>query len=121
MPEGIAMTGAFETALSARVDTMLDACTKCGRCFEACPITGAAGIVDADARAAITGVLDIVRSGNGPETSRKWASSCVLSGECVKTCDYGVNPRFLLNMARVAMARARNEPRDRRRLGVLGF
>jgi heterodisulfide reductase subunit D len=115
------MTGAFETALSARVDAMLDACTKCGKCFEACPITGAAGIADADARDAIAGVLDIVRSGEGPETSRRWAASCVLSGECIKACDYGVNPRFLLNMARVAMARARREPRDRRRLGVEGF
>ncbi len=35
----------------------------------------------------------------------------MLSGECIKVCDYGVNPRFLLNMARVAMARAKNEPR----------
>jgi len=115
------MTSAFETALSARVDTMLDACTKCGKCFEACPITDAAGIAGADARDAIAGVLDIVRSGSGPATSRAWASSCVLSGECIKACDYGVNPRFLLNMARVAMARAGNEPRDRRRLGVEGF
>ena len=112
---------AFETALSARVDEMLDACTRCGKCFEACPITGAAGIADAEPREVITGVLDVVRSGDGPAASRKWAESCVLSGECIKVCDYGVNPRFLLNMARVAMARAGNEPPDRRRRGVEGF
>jgi Fe-S oxidoreductase len=115
------MPSAFESALAARVDAMLDACTKCGKCFEACPITGAAGIADADPRATIAGVLDIVRTGDGPEASSKWASSCVLSGECIKVCDYGVNPRFLLNMARVAMARAKNEPREQRRLGVDGF
>jgi Fe-S oxidoreductase len=100
---------------------MLDACTKCGKCFEACPITGAAGIADADPQAAIAGVLDILSTGDGPAASRKWASSCVLSGECIKVCDYGVNPRFLLNMARVAMARAKNEPRQQRKLGVDGF
>ena len=100
---------------------MLDACTKCGKCFEACPITGAAGIADADPQATIAGVLDIVRTGGGPEASRKWASSCVLSGECIKACDYGVNPRFLLNMARIAMARSKNEPPVRRKLGVEGF
>src|SRR5207248_7759152 len=100
---------------------MLDACTKCGKCFEACPITGAAGIGDADPQATIAGVLDIVRTGDGPEASRQWASSCVLSGECIKACDYSVNPRFLLNMARVAMARARNEPAQRRKQGVDGF
>ena len=33
----------FETALTARVDEMLDACTKCGACFTACPIAGPAG------------------------------------------------------------------------------
>ena len=117
----ICMAGPFETALAARVDTMLDACTKCGKCFEACPITAPAGIADADPAAAIAGVLDIVRMGSGPEPSRKWADACVLSGECIKACDYGVNPRFLLNMARVAMARAKNEPRQQRKLGVDGF
>jgi heterodisulfide reductase subunit D len=115
------MTGAFETALSSRVDGMLDACTKCGKCFEACPIAGAAGIADADPQTTIAGVLDVVRTGSGPQASRTWASSCVLSGECIKACDYGVNPRFLLNMARVAMARAKNDPAARRRGGVEGF
>src|SRR4051812_22727357 len=115
------MTGTFESALSARVASMADACTQCGKCFEACPITGAAGIAEADPRAVIAGVIDILRSGDGPATSRKWANACVLSGECIKVCDYGVNPRFLLNMARVAMARAKNEPKAQRKLGVDGF
>jgi Fe-S oxidoreductase len=114
------MTGTFETALAARVDAMLDACTGCGKCFEVCPITEAAGVVG-EPREVIAGVLDIVRFGDGPEASRKWASSCVLSGECIKACDYGVNPRFLLNMARVAMARGSNAAPDRRKRGVDGF
>jgi len=115
------MTGTFESALSARVATMADACTQCGKCFEACPITAAAGIAEAEPRLVIAGVIDILRSGDGPATSRKWASSCVLSGECIKACDYGVNPRFLLNMARVAMARASSDPQRQRKLGVDGF
>jgi Fe-S oxidoreductase len=115
------MTGTFESALSARVATMTDACTQCGKCFEACPITGVAGIAEADPRAVIAGIIDILRSGDGPATSRKWASSCVLSGECIKACDYGVNPRFMLNVARVAMARASCDPPRRRKLGVDGF
>ena len=55
----------------------------------------------------ISGILDILRTGDGPEASRKWAAACMLSGECIKACDYGVNPRFLLAMARVAMAKSR--------------
>src|SRR5436305_13194011 len=111
----------FETALAARVDDMLDACTKCGACFTACPITGAAGIDDADPQAVVTGVLDLIRLGTGPEAARKWASSCIMSGECIKACDYGVNPRFLLSTARLEMTRARSELPDRRRAGVENF
>ena len=55
----------------------------------------------------IEGVIDILRHGEGNDAARKWASGCLLSGECIKACDYGVNPRFLLHMARVAMARAK--------------
>src|SRR3954447_17244097 len=111
----------FEAALASRVDDMLDACTKCGACFSACPITEAAGIGDADPQAVVSGVLDIVRSGTGPEASRKWASSCIMSGECIKACDYGVNPRFLLSIARLEMAKAKGEPADHRRTGVENF
>jgi len=42
----------------------------------------------------------------------------MLSGECIEACDYGVNPRFLLAMARLAIAKAGSELPDRRRLGV---
>ena len=111
----------FEAALASRVDDMLDACTKCGACFTACPITEAAGIDDADPQEVVTGVLDIVRLGTGPEASRKWASSCIMSGECIKACDYGVNPRFLLSIARLEMAKAKGEPADHRRTGVENF
>ena len=89
---------------------MLDACTACGKCFEACPIKAPAGVAGADAHETVSGVLDILRTGDGPEISRKWASACIMSGECIKVCDYGVNPRFLLTMARVAMARKTNDP-----------
>jgi Fe-S oxidoreductase len=114
------MSETFETALAARVDAMVDACTRCGKCVEVCPVTGPGG-VKAEPVAVIGGVLDILRTGDGPEASRKWANACVLSGECLKACDYGVNPRFLLSMARVAMARHKDEPGERRRQGVDGF
>src|SRR5215467_10217906 len=112
------MPETFETALAVRVDAMVDACTRCGKCVEVCPVTGPGG-VNAEPVAVISGVLDILRTGDGPEASRKWANACVLTGECIKACDYGVNPRFLLGMARLAMAR-NEEPGERRRQGVDG-
>src|SRR6516162_6346290 len=114
------MTATFETALSARVDAMADACTRCGKCVEVCPVTGH-GEVKGEPRAVISGIIDILRTGDGPQASRNWANACVLSGECIKACDYGVNPRFLLGMARLAMTRHRNEDKERRRQGVEGF
>src|ERR1700676_3561344 len=108
----------FEMALEARVEQMLDACTRCGKCVEVCPSVKPAGIAEARPEAIITGIIDIVRNGDGPEASRKWAQSCMLSGECIKACDEGVNPRFLLAMARVAMAKAEHGLPERRRQGV---
>ena len=63
-------------------------------------------------------MIDILRGGSGSEASRLWAQSCMLSGECVRACDYGVNPRFLLAMVRVAMKCADHELPQRRRAGV---
>src|SRR5215470_7920340 len=112
---------AFENALAGRVDAMVDACVRCGKCVEVCPVTDAAGMAEAEPVAVISGVLDILRSGDGPAAARKWANSCVLSGECIKACDYGVNPRFLLAMARTRLTQAANDEQTMRRRGVENF
>jgi heterodisulfide reductase subunit D len=114
------MSATFEAALAARVDAMADACTRCGKCVEVCPVTGPGEVVG-EPRAVIDGILRILRTGDGPQASRNWASACVLSGECIKACDYGVNPRFLLGMARLAMTRHKVAAQEQRRQGVEGF
>jgi Fe-S oxidoreductase len=111
----------FEAALNDRVRNMLDACVTCGKCVEACPSVGPANIADASPVAVIAGVIDLVRSGEGPQASRTWASSCMLSGDCIKACDYGVNPRFLLAMARGAMRRKESDLATRRRNGLTRY
>ncbi len=118
------MPETFESALAARVDTMIDACTRCGKCVAACPTTVAAGLTAAeraDPVGVIAGVIDVLRNGDGSEAARKWASGCIRSGDCIEACDYGVNPRFLLGMARAAMARSKNDAAALRKKGVDGF
>jgi heterodisulfide reductase subunit D len=118
----------FEAALDGRAQAMADVCTRCGKCVEVCPVTGPGGLTPDELQnpaAVIGGIIDIVRTGqvrtnDGNEAARKWANACILSGECIKACDYGVNPRFLLYMARVKMARAA-EPAVQRKNGVDGF
>jgi len=112
---------AFEQALALRTAEMLDACTRCGKCVDICPITKPAGVGDAAPGDVITGVLDIVRTGEGPAASKAWANGCALTGDCIAACDEAVNPRFLLAMARVAMAKRATELRDRRKRGVENF
>lgn len=111
----------FELALTARTTAMLDACTQCGKCVEVCPVTGPAGVGDATPKAVIGGVLDIVRMGEGLATSKAWAKGCALTGDCIAACPEGINPRFLLAMARVAMAKTSTELRERRKKGIDNF
>ena len=108
----------FEAALNDRTSEMLEACVKCGKCVEVCPSVTPGNVTGASPAEIITGVIDLVRSGDGPQASRRWAASCVLSGDCIKACDYGVNPRFLLAMARGAMRRKESDLATRRRNGL---
>jgi Fe-S oxidoreductase len=111
----------FEVALSARTTAMVDACTSCGKCVEICPVTGPAGVGDAAPKAVISGVLNILRGAEGAPASKAWAKGCALTGDCIAACPEGINPRFLLAMARVKMARQTAEPREQRKKGVENF
>ena len=112
---------AFETALAARTAEMIDVCTRCGKCVEICPVTAPAGVGNAAPRDVIGGIIDIIQIGDGAAAARAWAKGCVLTGDCITACPESINPRFLLAMARVAMAKKSNEPRQRRRTGVENF
>src|SRR5262249_5286176 len=58
---------------------------------------------------------------DGNAAARRWASTCTLTGDCIKACPEALNPRFMLAMTRVGMARERNEPKAQRRHGVEDF
>src|SRR5579862_8697230 len=94
--------GGFMEAVQARVAETLDACTRCGKCVEACPMVEPAGLDPANAVAIIEGILDLLAGGAGTPDAERWAQVCTNSGKCIPACDYGINPRFMVNMARVA-------------------
>ena len=111
----------FETALASRTTDMIDACTRCGKCVEVCPVTAPAGVGDAPAAGVIAGVIDILGGGEGTAAAQAWAKGCVSSGDCIEACPESINPRFLLAMTRVALNRKSAELRDVRRKGIANF
>jgi heterodisulfide reductase subunit D len=93
----------FLDALRGRVDDVLENCTRCGACVRACPMVEPAGLDPADAVAIVGGILDLLQGGAGTREAERWAQVCTNSGKCIPACDDGVNPRFMVNMARIAV------------------
>ncbi len=94
--ESSALLGVFETRAAA----IADACTRCGDCFRACPMTEPAGIAGADGSEAAAAVVDLLTGGNGNEVARAWTEACSGSGYCIPACTHGINPRFMVQLAR---------------------
>jgi Fe-S oxidoreductase len=108
----------FLDALNSRVEETLDACTRCGKCVAACPMVEPAGIElgaeAANAPVIVAGVLDLLAGGEGTPEAERWAQVCTNSGKCIPACDYGVNPRFMVNMARIASKAKKGDATVRR-------
>ena len=109
----------FKGGLEARALAIADACTGCGKCFQACPMAEPAGLGDADPERVLAGVVDILRTGEGNAEGRKWAEVCSHSGFCLDACDDGVDPRLMLILARMSMKRGDSD--EMRRAGAANF
>ncbi|MEK9753145.1 MAG: (Fe-S)-binding protein, partial [Rhodospirillaceae bacterium] len=112
-------TTRFEATLDERTQAVVDACTRCGKCVEVCPTPKIAEIAGAPEQIA-GGVIDILGGAEGEASSQRWAEVCCGSGFCISACPEGINPRFMLTMARRAMARA-TDAADRRETGKQAF
>src|SRR3979409_340592 len=95
----------FCEALEARSQDVVDRCTRCGGCFEVCPMTVPAGIAHNNSTEIVTGVTAVIPGDPGSAASERWAQVCSGSGSCIPRCEYGVNPRFMLTLARLAIHR----------------
>jgi heterodisulfide reductase subunit D len=108
----------FLDALHGRVADILDACTRCGKCVAACPMIGPAeielGEEAAKAPEIAAGILDLLTGGPGTPDAERWTQVCTNSGKCIPACEHGINPRFMVNMARIAAKKKLGEDVVRR-------
>ena len=106
----------FVDAFRREIDATAAACVSCGKCYEICPITESAGVGGLESTLVTNGIRDILSGGDMNENSRKWADACILSGDCIDSCDYGINPRLMLTMAR-AVSKEQTHSEKERKLG----
>src|SRR5438128_7260618 len=99
MTEGGAR-GLYLEDFRSRGEAIADACTRCGDCFRACPMVAPAGLAEADAEETAAGIVDLITGGSGTAEAARWASVCSGSGNCIPACQHGINPRFMVQLAR---------------------
>ncbi len=110
----------FIESLTGRADDIAARCTACGRCVEACPMPPLTGLDIGDSKSVAAGVIENLRTGAGPQTSEQWVTACSGSGDCIDACNDGINPRFMIHLARLSRKRDTDES-SRRDAGKKGF
>lgn len=113
MPDGNAPAD-FLASLRARAEAVAEACTRCGACFEACPMPDPAGLAAEDPSVVTGGIVDLITGGPGTAAARRWTDVCNGSGRCIPACPEGINPRFMVQLARGFARRLDGEDKARR-------
>ena len=93
-------TAGFLDTFRARGAAIADACTRCGDCFRACPMVDPAGLGAADPEETAGAIVDLITGGEGNAEAIRWADVCSGSGNCIPACQHGINPRFMVQLAR---------------------
>ncbi|HYM71492.1 MAG TPA: (Fe-S)-binding protein [Stellaceae bacterium] len=98
--DGIVGADSYLDLFRARGAEIADACTRCGDCFRACPMTEPGGISGADPTETTAAIVDLITGGAGNDEAARWGEICSGSGNCIPACKHGINPRFMVQLAR---------------------
>jgi heterodisulfide reductase subunit D len=81
----------------------LSRCTRCGKCFEACPMTRyGEGLAKADPKAVVGGVLDWLQQTPGNADSVAWLKVCTQSSRCIEACPEGINAMKMVRVGQMS-------------------
>lgn len=95
-------TGAMKAFIRKETERILAACTRCGKCYEACPMTRYSPALEgAEPQAVVGDVLALLREERSSPQAVGWASVCVRSGSCVPACPENVDPKMMVRIARM--------------------
>jgi Fe-S oxidoreductase len=95
---------------ASEVERILGACTKCGKCYEACPMTPYSKAPASDGKAVVQGVLGVLRGEAGTPEALGWIAVCMRSGVCVPACPEKVDPKMMMRLARMTALGGRGAP-----------
>jgi L-lactate utilization protein LutB len=78
-------------------------CTRCGKCYEACPMTRYSEVLSgADAKTVVGGVLDWLKQTPGNAQSVAWLKVCTQSARCIDACPEGINAMKMVRVAQMS-------------------
>lgn len=81
----------------------LSRCTRCGKCFEACPMTRYSdGLSNAEPGAVVSGVLDWLTQTPGNAESVAWLKVCTQSSRCIDACPEGINAMKMVRVGQMS-------------------
>jgi ferredoxin len=102
----------LKTFEAAEVERILGACTRCGKCYEACPMKAYSAAPAADGTEVVPGVLAVLRGERGSDAALGWIAVCTRSGVCVPACPDAVDPRMMMRLARMTALGGRGLPKQ---------
>src|SRR5688572_12561259 len=91
-------------------ERILSACTRCGKCYEVCPMAPYSKAPSADPKSPVAGVLAVLRGEPGTPEALGWIAVCTRSGVCVPACPHNVDPRMMMRLARMTALGGRGLP-----------
>ena len=96
-------TPTLQEHLSDFIADTLARCTRCGKCFEACPMTRYSdGLSGADSQHVVSGVLDWLQQKPGNEVSVSWLKVCTQSSRCIEACPEGINAMKMVRVGQMS-------------------
>lgn len=92
----------LDAYLHREIGRITDACTRCGKCVEVCPVVPFGAAAGQPAGAVVGSVVDFLGGkASLSEGATGWATTCNGCGDCIEACPEGVNPRKMLMLANI--------------------